>query len=71
MPLDDKQQEMLRRGLDLYRAEEMDCDAFVAELAAYLDDGVTATKRALIEHHRTICPECEEQLQLLLAGLDR
>ena len=71
MPLNDEQRKFLQSGLELTRAKEMDCDEFVETLAAYLDDGLEQAKRTLIEHHREICPECEEQLQLLLTGLER
>lgn len=72
---DDPQDGMVRALTDLVRltqAKELDCDAFVDQLAAYLDDGIDdADAVRLMEHHRKICPECDEQLTLLCAALNR
>ena len=41
-------------------------------LAAYLDDGLSSDElKSLMEHHRDICLECEEELQLLRKALGR
>lgn len=55
--------------LRLTRERELDCDEFVQKLAAYVDGGLNDEVRALMDQHREICPECEEQLQLLRAAL--
>lgn len=49
---------------------EMDCDAFAEWVAAYVDGAELAPEVvALLEHHRLICPECEEHLQHLVMAL--
>ena len=51
--------------------EEMDCDAFAARLAAYVEGRIVdAHVLALIERHRVSCPECEEELLLLRRALE-
>ena len=57
--------------LSLTRDAEMDCDEFHERLAAYVEGGITDAKvAALMEHHRELCPECEEEYQLLKKALD-
>ena len=70
MSLDGEQRAMLRRMLEATRAEELDCDGFADNMARYVDDGIDdAALRALFEHHREICPECDEVLQTLIRAL--
>ena len=67
MSLSDAQRGMLNTVLGLTRDEELDCDAFLELLPAYVEGGVRDEQlRALIDHHRAICPECEQE-RLLLA----
>ena len=53
------------------RPEEMDCDTFARLLPALVDGNIDPASaiRERIEHHRSICPECDEELQLLRAVL--
>lgn len=55
--------------LGLTREAEMDCDTFLELLAAKVDGMLPAELEALFEHHRQICPECEEELQALFRAL--
>ncbi|MFT4976363.1 MAG: hypothetical protein ACI8S6_002260 [Myxococcota bacterium] len=58
--------------LRLTQQEELDCDAFRALLPALLDGNITdAHRTALIAHHQLICPECDEELQILRRALGR
>ena len=51
------------------QAEEMDCDEFLEWMAAKADGLLPAERAPLFEHHRAICPECEEELQALMRAL--
>ncbi len=54
------------------RDEEIDCDRYAAELAAWVDGGIAdARLRALLAQHEEVCPECAEERQLLLRALGR
>ena len=64
-------QARLAELLRLTRDEEMDCDAYAAALAHYVDGPCDEKTRALIDHHREICPECDETLDTLLRALGR
>lgn len=57
--------------LDLTRDEEIDCDRFHQHLAALVEDpqGLEPQLAALMEHHRKICPECEEERAILARAL--
>lgn len=56
--------------LRLTREEELDCARFVELLPEIVDGRIDdATLRALVEHHRQICPECEEQYAILKRAL--
>ena len=60
----------LARMLELTRVEELDCDAFLEHIAAFVEGGIASPSLvALMEHHRAICPECEEELALLKRAL--
>ena len=48
---------------------ELDCDEFVDALAPLLDERLAEDQVALVEHHREICPECDEQLLILKRAL--
>ncbi len=71
MTLDDKQREMLSRALELTRDDEINCDQFASQLAAYVDGNIGDSEAlALLDHHSEICPECAEELQILRRALD-
>jgi anti-sigma factor RsiW len=57
--------EVLRQTAD----REIDCGTFADMLAAFVDDGLSREERALMEQHRIVCPECDEELTLLLTAL--
>ena len=60
-------EDMLKRT----REQELDCDQFLELLAPYLDQRLTdAGVRRLIEHHRDLCAECAEELELLEQSLE-
>ncbi len=58
--------DMLATMLGATQAEEMDCDTFVEHIAAYAENRQIGELTPLFEHHRKICPECEEELAVLL-----
>ncbi|MEM6295851.1 MAG: hypothetical protein AAGA54_31555 [Myxococcota bacterium] len=51
----------LARLLELTRTEEIDCDRFSEHVAALVEGNVEPELKALLDHHRKICPECEEE----------
>lgn len=55
--------------LDLTRDQEVDCDEFSRNLAAFVEGGIEGPLQALMEHHRKICPECEEEREALMRAL--
>ena len=60
------------RLLGMTRDHELDCDEYRELLAAYVEDGLSETEiRTLMDHHRAMCPECDEEYQLLLRALGR
>ena len=48
---------------------EMDCDAFLDAIAEFADTGDLGDTQPLFDHHRRICPDCEEELEALLRAL--
>ncbi len=80
---DDKQpHHTLGTMLAATRDTEIDCDQFHAHLAAWVDSeaasggpaqhggaAVDADLHALLEHHRKICPECDEERRVLIRAL--
>jgi predicted anti-sigma-YlaC factor YlaD len=60
----------LARLLDLTRSEEIDCDAFAEHLAALVEGKVEPKLAALLDHHRKLCPECDEELNALARALE-
>lgn len=62
-------QRVLADLLALTRAEELDCDGFHRSLPAFVEGTVTPRVRELMEHHRRICPECEEEREVLARAL--
>ncbi len=62
-------QRMLGTLLSLTRDEELDCDAFQEHLAAMVEGRVDPSLRALMDHHRAVCPECEEERVILARAL--
>jgi hypothetical protein len=62
----------LRRLLHLTREGELDCDRFLELIAPWLDGRVeSAELLELLEHHRQLCTECDEQLTILERALGR
>lgn len=59
----------LARMLELTRGEEIDCEGFAEHLAALVEGNVEPELEALMDHHRRICPECEEERQALERAL--
>ena len=59
----------LAKMLALTQNEEIDCEAFAQHLAALVEDKVEPELRALLDHHREICPECEEEREALALAL--
>jgi len=59
----------LRRLLTETKDEELDCEAFQARLAADVEGTLEETFAALMEHHRRICPECDEEREILKRAL--
>ncbi len=51
------------------RPEEVDCGTFIQQIAAYVDGRPLGEAEALFEHHRRICPECEQELEALRRAL--
>lgn len=52
------------------REEELDCDDYLGHLAQYVEGSMDDERlRALMEHHREICPECEEERAILARAL--
>ncbi len=64
-----KTRTMLARLLELTRTEEIDCDGFSDHVAALVEGNVEPELAALLDHHRQICPECEEERAALERAL--
>jgi hypothetical protein len=60
----------LEAWLELTREEEIDCDRFALLIAPWLD-GTIGEPRVLelLEHHRRLCAECDEEVRLVKAAL--
>ena len=71
MSLSPKQREFLQKSLELTREEEMDCDTFVEHLATFVDGLLPGELDEVFDHHRQLCPECEEELQALAEAVGR
>ncbi len=64
--------ETLQSWLDVTRGEELDCDRFAELLAPWLDHRVDDPHLLeLLEHHRRLCQECNEEATLLETALDQ
>ncbi len=62
----------LRSSLALTQDREIDCDEFLERLAELIDGRLMDKDiAALMEHHRKICPECEEERQILERALTK
>jgi urease accessory protein UreF len=60
----------LQAWLKVTLEQELDCDEFAALLAPWLDQRIDDPKlRALLEHHRRLCVECDEEASLVEAAL--
>ncbi len=55
--------------LQLTEQEELDCDGFTQNLAAWLEGKAPPSLHTLMDHHRRICPECEEERAILARAL--
>ncbi len=72
MSLSDDQKKFLRQAIELTQEEELDCEGFLENLASYADGRIDDAKlQALYEHHRKVCPECDEELRILIKALGR
>lgn len=60
----------LQGWLKVTLEQELDCDKFAALLAPWLDQRIEDPKLlALLEHHRRLCVECDEEASLVEAAL--
>ena len=59
----------LARLIALTRTEEIDCDGFSEHLAALIEGNVEPELETLLEHHRSLCPECDEERDALARAL--
>ena len=55
--------------LSLTQPDEMDCDTFASLVAEHVEGLLEGEVAELFEHHRRICPECDEELQALKLAL--
>jgi len=63
--------EALESMLQRTQEQELDCDQFLELLAPYLDQRLQDPNvRRLLEHHRDLCAECAEELELLQRSLE-
>lgn len=63
--------ETLEAWLKLTRDDEFDCDQFAELIAPWLDGAITEPRLLdLLEHHRELCSECDEEVQLVKTALD-
>ena len=70
--MSDKQQnyQELLAWLSVTRDEELDCDRFSQLVAPWLDQRITDDRiLALLEHHRRLCSECDEEVTLVERAL--
>lgn len=59
----------LARLLELTRTDEIDCDGFSEHLAALIEGNVEPELEKLLDHHRVLCPECDEEREALARAL--
>ena len=59
----------LARLLELTRTDEIDCDGFSEHLAALIEGNVEPELETLLDHHRELCPECDEEREALARAL--
>jgi hypothetical protein len=63
--------ETLQGWLSVTRADEIDCNRFAELLAPWLDGRVEDPQVIqLLEHHRRLCVECNEEATLLETAID-
>ncbi len=55
----------LRKSLALTRDRELDCAEFLEHLAEFVDGLASTELKELMRHHEIICPEFEEERQIL------
>jgi hypothetical protein len=56
--------------LEATRDREIDCDQFLELIGPWLEGSLQDPQIvALLEHHRDLCTECAEELELLRAAL--
>lgn len=64
--------ETLEAWLKVTRDEELDCDRFAELIAPWLDQPITEPRLLeLLEHHRQLCVECDEEVRLVEAALGK
>jgi hypothetical protein len=67
--LSKEQRAVLFAVLDV-REHELDCDEYLARLPAEVDVRLhDEATRALMAHHRKVCPECREEYFILRRAL--
>ena len=67
-----KHYDTLRAWLDITFEQELDCDRFAELLAPWLDQRIDDPKLLeLLDHHRRLCAECDEEASLVEAALRR
>jgi hypothetical protein len=60
----------LEAWLELTRGEEIDCDRFALLVAPWLDGRIGEPRLLeLLEHHRRLCAECDEEVRLVKVAL--
>ncbi len=58
--------------LQLTHEEEIDCDRFAMFIAPMLDQTITDPRLLeLLEHHRRLCADCEEEVRLVESALGK
>jgi hypothetical protein len=58
--------------LSVTRDEELDCDRFSQLVAPWLDQRITDERiLELLEHHRRLCSECDEEVTLVERALGK
>lgn len=72
MPFNRDQLRTLAEVLRYTRDHELTCDEWLAAVPAYLEAGPderAADAFRLVREHLDLCPECREEVELLLAAL--
>ncbi len=59
----------LARMLELTRGEEIDCEGFAEHLVKLVEGNIEPELKELMDHHRRICPECDEEREALERAL--